>query len=90
MNDSREIAAPPRVAEDVEWTTHGFPADDDVQRFADVVHAALMEVGYRELAFSFAAYVNDDGSFYAEPFDDLNPEATQALERAEAIARQAS
>ncbi len=61
--------------------------ESPLELFANVVHAALMEAGCRHLAFSFAVFENADGSFYAEPFDELSTVDAETLERAEAIAR---
>ena len=60
-----------------------------IERFADVVHAALMEVGCDALATGFAVFTNTDGTFYVESFDELGPTEADALNRAEAIAQKA-
>jgi hypothetical protein len=37
----------------------------------NVAHAALLDIGRRDLADVLAVYEDDDGSLYVEPLDDL-------------------
>ena len=53
----------------------------------DICHAALMDVGRPDLAELVQFSVNDDGSEYLEPLDEVDDEDDWALMlRAEAIA----
>ena len=53
---------------------------------ADVAHAALVEVGRPDLAEGFGVWLDEDGTPYLEPFDQLNAADFQLMIRAETLA----
>jgi hypothetical protein len=57
-----------------------------LERFAEIVGACLREAGHPELADIAGCFTDDDGTFYVEPYDELNATELAVVEKAEQIA----
>lgn len=53
---------------------------------ADVSYGALLEVGRADLALLVQWFIDDDGSFYIEPMEELTSDDLALMERAERLA----